>query len=381
MKCFLMMAALGGRASRRIGAGSHSGSDNVAQADFTRGAIPHPRARRCLVPRARRDPPEFLPQPADECGDRADPRLAGNSIRCGWSWRLPRRSALRPRPPGLLRRPAIPGAAHRRDVGRGERDVDAADHRALRDLPVEARWSGGRMLREYTVLLDPPTFLPAPEAAPAPAAPAVDAPRPAPANVRRGPAPTPAPVVTPAPARDLRRRGVRSGAAQRYAVGDRPAGAADAGLTTNQVMVALFRANPTPSTATSTACAPGPSCACRAARDGGHRRARPPPRCAARTRPGAPPAAPRWSAAWSLRRRPRRRVPPPRPRTRSGTPPPAAEAARSRAGAAQRAGRNPPPHGSEGCRDRCAAGAARRARVRGRPPAAGHGPSERRSSH
>ncbi|NGP52904.1 hypothetical protein G6N75_05250, partial [Thioalkalivibrio sp. XN8] len=30
---------------------------------------------------------------------------------------------------------------------------------------LEASWSGGRILREYTVLLDPPVFLPAPEAA------------------------------------------------------------------------------------------------------------------------------------------------------------------------------------------------------------------------
>src|SRR5690606_22922438 len=41
---------------------------------------------------------------------------------------------------------------------------------------VEAAWSGGQMLREYTVLLDPPTFMPAPESAPASPA-AVDTPR------------------------------------------------------------------------------------------------------------------------------------------------------------------------------------------------------------
>ena len=35
---------------------------------------------------------------------------------------------------------------------------------------MEAEWSGGRLIREYTVLLDPPTFLPTPEA-PAVAAP------------------------------------------------------------------------------------------------------------------------------------------------------------------------------------------------------------------
>jgi pilus assembly protein FimV len=113
---------------------------------------------------------------------------------------------------------------------------------------VEARWSGGRVLREYTVLLDPPTFLPAPEAAPAPP-PAVDAPRPAPVE-RPGedaaPVMTPAPVVTPAPAPATFEAGADFGPVQRndtlWAIAQRVR--PDAGLTTNQVMVALFRANP-----------------------------------------------------------------------------------------------------------------------------------------
>ena len=111
---------------------------------------------------------------------------------------------------------------------------------------VEARWSGGRVLREYTVLLDPPTFLPAPEAAPAPP-PAVDAPRPAPVErpaSEPSPVMTPTPVATPAPATfeadadfgPVQRNDTLWAIAQRV----RP----DAGLTTNQVMVALFRANP-----------------------------------------------------------------------------------------------------------------------------------------
>jgi pilus assembly protein FimV len=111
---------------------------------------------------------------------------------------------------------------------------------------VEARWSGGRVLREYTVLLDPPTFLPAPEAAPAPP-PAVDAPRPAPVE-RPGQEPvpvmTPTPVATPAPAAFA--EGADFGPVQRndtlWAIAQRVR--PDAGLTTNQVMVALFRANP-----------------------------------------------------------------------------------------------------------------------------------------
>lgn len=105
---------------------------------------------------------------------------------------------------------------------------------------VEAAWSGGQMRREYTVLLDPPTFMPAPEASPAPSS-AVDAPRQAP--VAR-PAPVAEPTAVPTPLRSeygaefgpVQRNDTLWGIAQRV----RP----DTGLSTNQVMVALFRANP-----------------------------------------------------------------------------------------------------------------------------------------
>ena len=108
---------------------------------------------------------------------------------------------------------------------------------------VEARWAGGRILREYTVLLDPPVFLPAPEAAPAPEPappPAVERPRPAPdpEPVAR-PAPTPAPAVTPRAVGTeytVRRNDTLWQIAQQV----RP----DERLTTNQVMLALFRENP-----------------------------------------------------------------------------------------------------------------------------------------
>jgi pilus assembly protein FimV len=122
---------------------------------------------------------------------------------------------------------------------------------------VEARWSGGRILREYTVLLDPPVFLPAREAAPAAA---VEAPRPAP--VAREPAPAAVPVTTPAPAPvdaappapaapvtprpASSDQGSEFGPVQRndtlWAIAQRVR--PDSGLTTNQVMVALFRSNP-----------------------------------------------------------------------------------------------------------------------------------------
>ncbi|HRP36147.1 MAG TPA: FimV/HubP family polar landmark protein, partial [Gammaproteobacteria bacterium] len=105
---------------------------------------------------------------------------------------------------------------------------------------VEAAWSGGQMLREYTVLLDPPTFMPAPEAAPASPA-AVDTPRQAP--VAR-PAPAPAPSAAPTPLRS--EYGAEFGPVQRndtlWAIAQRVR--PDTGLSTNQVMVALFRANP-----------------------------------------------------------------------------------------------------------------------------------------
>jgi pilus assembly protein FimV len=117
---------------------------------------------------------------------------------------------------------------------------------------VEARWSGGRILREYTVLLDPPIFLPAREAAPATA---VDAPRPAPVAREAAPAPVPAAPPAPAATVDAPAMAPRSvgadagsefGPVQRndtlWAIAQRVR--PDAGLTTNQVMVALFRSNP-----------------------------------------------------------------------------------------------------------------------------------------
>ena len=111
---------------------------------------------------------------------------------------------------------------------------------------IEARWSGGRMVREYTVLLDPPVFMPGPEGDRAPAQaqpPAVDAPRQAPAPVSR-PALPPTQVAEPGVAGaaassseyPVRRNDTLWAIAQRV----RP----DPALTTNQVMVALFRENP-----------------------------------------------------------------------------------------------------------------------------------------
>jgi len=76
---------------------------------------------------------------------------------------------------------------------------------------VEATWSRGRLLREYTVLLDPPTFAPpAAETAPAVQAPSRATPadsgqirRPAPTPQRAAPQPAPTRQASPAPQRSL----------------------------------------------------------------------------------------------------------------------------------------------------------------------------------
>jgi pilus assembly protein FimV len=118
---------------------------------------------------------------------------------------------------------------------------------------VEARWSGGRVLREFTVLLDPPVFMPGPAAESAPAAaPAVESPRSEPAP-RSAPEPepaarpAPAPATTTAPAAQPRAGyGPEYGPVQRnetlWAIAQRVR--TDESLTTTQVMMALFHANP-----------------------------------------------------------------------------------------------------------------------------------------
>jgi len=132
---------------------------------------------------------------------------------------------------------------------------------------VEANWARGRLLREYTVLLDPPTFAP-PVAAPAPAvtAPTRSAPadsgrieRAAPQRAETRPAPAPRvtqpaeraadsaprtePVVDDSPYDttaggdvSVQRGDTLWGIAQRF----RP----DNRLTMNQTMLAIFEANP-----------------------------------------------------------------------------------------------------------------------------------------
>jgi pilus assembly protein FimV len=116
-------------------------------------------------------------------------------------------------------------------------------------LLVEANWPRGRLLREYTVLLDPPVFAPAPAAAEAP----VVTPRAASAP----PAAVPRPQATAAPAPSAPRasrpvavaRTIEPGASYRVQPNDTlwqiassayPGTKADV----NRAMVAIYQANP-----------------------------------------------------------------------------------------------------------------------------------------
>jgi pilus assembly protein FimV len=122
------------------------------------------------------------------------------------------------------------------------------------DLLLEANWNSGRIVRDYTVLLDPPTTRQAARTAPvAPTAPqisptppqvAVPAVAQAPAARRQRPAPAPA---TPAEAADT---AVRAGSGEQVTV--RPGDTASkiagaykpADVSLDQMLVALLRANP-----------------------------------------------------------------------------------------------------------------------------------------
>lgn len=110
-------------------------------------------------------------------------------------------------------------------------------------LLLEVSWPKGRLLREYTVLLDPPAF--DERATPAAAAPPV-APRPvaAPRPVERA-APAPAPAAAPREAVGES----QPGGSYTVVRGDTLSGIArelrpDPGVSLNQVMLALYRANP-----------------------------------------------------------------------------------------------------------------------------------------
>lgn len=126
-------------------------------------------------------------------------------------------------------------------------------------LLVEANWPRGRLLREYTVLLDPPVFAPAttaaevPVAAPRASAPArATAPAPAPARVETSPVRAEAaPAPTPAPSEPAPRRAAAAEAGSTYRVRPRDtlweiASAAYPGTRAdvNRAMVAVYQSNP-----------------------------------------------------------------------------------------------------------------------------------------
>jgi len=99
------------------------------------------------------------------------------------------------------------------------------------DLLIELNWSSGRLLREFTALLDPPGMAPAPVVA-APLA----------------PAPQVRPVQAPLPAAALRTPGVAAGSygpIQRGETLSKIAGSLKPeGVTLEQMLVGLFRSNP-----------------------------------------------------------------------------------------------------------------------------------------
>jgi pilus assembly protein FimV len=132
------------------------------------------------------------------------------------------------------------------------------------DVILEVTWSSGRLVREYTLLLDPPGTRSAAAPAPAPVAPALSAapvppaPRPAPATApspapaARASAPAPAPASAPtAAAQPAAPRAPRAaGNVDEYTVrpGDTLSRVAQRtqreGVSLDQMLVALFRANP-----------------------------------------------------------------------------------------------------------------------------------------
>ena len=127
---------------------------------------------------------------------------------------------------------------------------------------VEASWSRGRLLREYTVFLDPPTFAPpTADSAPAVQAPSRAAPadsgrieRPAPAQTSPAPAPAPTRQARPAqakpqPVADDTPYDTATGGDYNVPRGETLWGIAsrvrpDSRLSMNQTMLAIFEANP-----------------------------------------------------------------------------------------------------------------------------------------
>jgi pilus assembly protein FimV len=126
-------------------------------------------------------------------------------------------------------------------------------------LLVEANWGRGRLLREYTVLLDPPVFMPSQPETQTPVTSPQSGAR-TEGRIERAPEPTPTPAEPqrPVPAPDTARETRAPSAAAPVALGGsytverndtlwRIAGQSQPGASprvVNQTMIALFRANP-----------------------------------------------------------------------------------------------------------------------------------------
>ena len=141
---------------------------------------------------------------------------------------------------GIEMSPALVGAQfrveHRADKAIVHMTTSQPVNEPFLDLLVELDWSTGRLVREYTFLLDPPEYRPPqPMAAESTAPPAAH--------------PMPAPISRPAPRMESRPMAAAPAPAGTRAVkkGDTLGGIARMtkpdGVTLNQMLIALFRAN------------------------------------------------------------------------------------------------------------------------------------------
>ena len=116
------------------------------------------------------------------------------------------------------------------------------------DLLIEFSWAGGKIVREYSALLDPPGMdAPAPAVtAPAVATRAVEAPAaPKPSAAVETPAPAkPAPVAQPVPAASRAARGSQITVNQGDTLYRIASGVKPEGISLEQTMMGLYRANP-----------------------------------------------------------------------------------------------------------------------------------------
>jgi pilus assembly protein FimV len=109
------------------------------------------------------------------------------------------------------------------------------------DVLIELQWNTGRLVREYTFLLDPPEYKGPQPIAAAPAAPAAPAAKPAPAPapvqakpIPAAPASAPAPAAAPAGTHEVKKGETLAAIARKNM---------QPGVTLNQMLIAIYRAN------------------------------------------------------------------------------------------------------------------------------------------